>query len=209
MNTENKKRFSDLVCGALPVQAAFDGQRGFCLWWRVVLMLHGKPRDTNLPEADRLNCIANGFRFYAWLYRMLAVIFLSLTLALGALKISLAESGTWYWCVTSLLVAIYLWLVSGLGYAGARSYRRGEGGSISALIGFMVMVIAFLSLFLSAASVAAYHSHWLPTGPNLAIVSLVFAFGVGSYFIEIFYLATEGNLFVSRHELPSHQPAGL
>ena len=62
----------------------------------------------------------------------------------------------------------------------------------------MVMIIAFLSLFLSAASVAAYHFHWLPTGPNLAVAAGVFAFGIGSYFIEVLYLATEGNLFVSR-----------
>jgi hypothetical protein len=201
MAIESKNGFSDLVCGALPVRAAFNGQRVLRLWWQVVLMLHGKPRDVNLPNADRLNCIANGFRFYAWLYRLLAVIFLSLSLALGALKISLAGSETWYWCVASLLAAIYLWLVSGLGYAGAGAYRRGEGSSISALIGFMVMIIAFLSLFLSAASVAAYHFHWLPTGPNLAVAAVVFAFGVGSYFIEVLYLATEGNLFVSRRGL--------
>ena len=198
MHSKGKGGFSELVCGALPVQTAFNGQSVLRLWWQIVLMLHGKPRDPGLPEADRIRCIADGFRFYAWLYRLLAVIFLGLSLVLGALKISLAEGGTWYWCVASLLAAVYLWLVSGLGYAGAAAYRRGEGNSISALMAFMVMIIAFLSLFLSAASVAAYHFHWLTTGPNLAMAAGVFAFGIGSYFIEVLYLATEGNLFVSR-----------
>lgn len=198
MRSKGKGEFSELVCGALPVRAAFNNQGVLRLWWQVVLMLHSKPRALRLPEADRVKCIADGFRFYAWLYRLLAVIFLSLSLALGALKISLAEGGTWYWCVASLLAAVYLWLVSGLGYAGAAAYRRGEGNSISALMAFMVMIIAFLSLFLSAASVAAYHFYWLTTGPNLAVAAGVFAFGIGSYLIEVLYLATEGNLFVSR-----------
>lgn len=199
MRSKIKGSFSDLVCGASPVRTAFNSQSVLRLWWQVVLILHGKPRDPGLSETDRIQCIADGFQFYAWLYRLLAVIFLSLALVLGALKISLTESGTWYWCIASLLAAVYLWLVSGLGYAGAGAYRRGEGYSISALIGFMVMIIAFLSLFLSAASVAMYHFHWLPTGPNLTVTAGAFAFGIGSYFIEVLYLATEGNLFVGHH----------
>jgi len=198
MHSKSKGGFSQLICGASPVQTAFNGQGVLRLWWQVVLMLHGKPRDPRLPDMDRIECLADGFRFYAWLYRLLAVIFVSLSLVLAALKISLGESGTWYWCLASLLAAAYLWLVSGLGYAGAGAYRRGEGNSISALMAFMVMIIAFLSLFLSAASVAAYHFHWLTTGPNLAVAAGVFAFGIGSYFIEVLYLATEGNVLVSR-----------
>ena len=198
MKRETKPTFSELVCSASPIRAALSSPSVLRLWWLVILMLHGKPRDPQLTDAARVECIANGFRFYAQLYRLLAVIFLSLSLLLGALKISLAEGGTWYWCAASLLAAAYLWLVSGLGYVGAAEYRRGEGSSISSLIAFMVMIIAFLSLFLSAASVAAYHFHWLATGPNLSIAAGVFAFGIGSYFIEVLYLATEGNLFVSR-----------
>lgn len=194
MASKSESTFSELVCGAASVRTAFKGQGAIHFWWQVILLLHGKPRDSSVSERDRIQCIANGFQFYAWLYRMLAVIFLSLSLILSALKISLADNGTWYWCVASFLAAVYLWLVSGLGYAGASAYRRSEGNSITILIAFMIMIVAFLSLFLSAASVTAYHSHWLATAPNLGLGVMVFAFGIGSYFIEIVYLITDSNL---------------
>ena len=59
------------------------------------------------------------------------------------------------------------------------------------MLAFMVMIVAFLSLFVAAASVVANHEAWLGAGPNLAATGALFVFGVGSYMIEILYLATE------------------
>jgi len=89
------------------------------------------------------------------------------------------------------MAAIYLWCVSGLGYAGAKAYRGSRTDGTASLIAFMVMIVAFLSMFVAAASLVLHSSASLPTAPNLVGAGLLFVFGIGSYMIEIIYLAVE------------------
>lgn len=183
-----KPTFSQLVCGALPVRAAFESHQSAQLWWRLILRLHGKPVVSSLSCAQESRQIAEGFRFYAWLYRFLAVVFLLLGPIFWAANTS--EDNMNYWAVSSVLAGIYLWFCSGLGFAGARDYAAESARSAVFLLTFMVMIVAFLSAFVAVISIVAMQSNWLATAPNLAATSLLFVFGVGSYFIEIVYLAS-------------------
>lgn len=188
MRNSERPSFSQLVCSVDSVRTAFTAHPPTHCWWKLILALHGKPVDISLSQAERNQRIANGFKFYAWLYRFLAVIFL--LLAPVFIVANVAENGTssLYWAAASFLAGVYLWGVSGLGYAGAKSYGSGFNSS---LIAFMVMIVAFLSMFVATVSVVAHHHAWLGTMPNLIAASLLFVFGVGSYMIEIVYLATE------------------
>ena len=180
--------FSQLVCSAPLVRTAYDSYAPAKLWWRLILMLHGKPTNSALSAQKENAIIAAGFRFYAWLYRFLAVVFLSM----GPLLI-FAETGqrsSDYWVTSSVFAGVCLWLISGLGFAGARDYATNPTRGAVVLIAFMTMIVAFLSAFVATISVVAAQFDWLATAPNLAATGLLFIFGVGSYFIEIVYLAS-------------------
>ena len=190
MAEKTKLTFQQVVCSAPPVQDAFVGLPLLHRWWQIVLFLHGKPRDPLMSDADRVRCVANGFRFYAWLYRVLAVIFVALACVLGALQSMGSDEVSAYWIGASCLGAIYLWIVSGLGYCGAAGYGQ-QPRSVSLLVSFIVMIVAFLSLFVAALSIVAHHMGWIGSGVNLILISALFVFGVGSYLIEIIYLTTD------------------
>lgn len=160
-------------------------------WWALILKLHGKPVELGLSHAARTQRVAAGFRFYAALYRALSIVFGLLCPVLVALH-SMDESlGSLYWAGASLLSAGFLWLVSGLGFIGARSYALGNESGRASLLAFMVMVVAFLSAFVAAASVAVQQHSWIGAVPNLLACAALFVLGVGSYFIEIIYLAMD------------------
>ena len=186
--SNEKPTFSQLVCGAPLVRAAFESYVPAQLWWRLILTLHGKPLVSSLSRAQETRQIADGFRFYAWLYRFLAVVFLALGPTLWAANIG--ENNVNYWAASSILAGIYLWFCSGLGFAGARDYADESARGTVILLTFMVMIVAFLSAFVAVISVAAMQSNWLATAPNLMAAGLLFVFGIGSYFIEIIYLAS-------------------
>lgn len=184
--SSKKPTFSQLVCGALSVRAAFDSHATAQLWWRLILSLHGKPVISSLACAQETRQIADGFRFYAWLYRFLAVVFLLLAPTLWAANIG--ENHVSYWAASSVLAGIYLWFCSGLGFAGARIYAAESPRGAAVLVAFMAMIVAFLSAFVATISVVSMQLDWLATAPNLAATSLLFVVGIGSYFIEIVYL---------------------
>lgn len=183
--------FQQVVCSAPTVRDAFAAHTPLKGWWRVILFLHGKPRDLQATDVERVRCISEGFRFYAWLYRVLGMVFLAVAGLLGALRGMGSDEVSAYWIGASVLGGIYLWIVSGLGYCGAAAYREGKTQSIALLVSFMVMIVAFLSLLVAALSVAAHSLGWVGSGPNLLALSVLFVFGVGSYLIEIIYLTTQ------------------
>lgn len=191
MRNDKSPGFSQILCSAQSVRAGFSSHRPTQFWWKLILLLHGKPVSSSLSQAQRIQRVADGFRFYAWLYRVLSIIFLFLAPAFLVLNVAESDSSSAYWAAVSLQAAIYLWCVSGLGYSGARSYATGQSKGTSSLVAFMVMIVVFLSMFVAAASVIAHHAAWLPVMPNLAAASTLLVFGVGSYMIEIIYLATE------------------
>ena len=183
--------FSQLVCGGEPVQTAFTCHPPTRFWWRLILLLHGKPVGTSVTPKRRTEVVADGFRFYAALYRLVGLILLLVGGALGLVGNTGDAPGMGYWAGAAGLAGAYLWFVSGLGYSGARIYREGHAQGASTLITFMVMIVAFLSLFVAVVSVAAQTSSELRILPNLAASAGLFVFGIGSYLIEIVYLATE------------------
>src|SRR5438045_3311821 len=116
MPDKTKLTFQQIVCSAPGVRDAFTSYPALSGWWQVVLFLHGKPRDPRLSDAERVRCVADVFRFYAWLYRVLAVIFVGLAGVLAALKGMGSDEVSAYWIGASCLGGIYLWIISGLGY---------------------------------------------------------------------------------------------
>ena len=186
--SDKQPTFAQLVCGAQSVRTAFEFYAPARLWWRLILMLHGKPTNPSLSPQQETRQIAAGFRFYAWLYRFLATLFLLLGPALIA-----ADSGEGdlsYWAASSVLTGVTLWFVSGLGFCGARDYLENPARGTIILIAFMTMIVAFLSAFVAVISAVAAQLNGLATAPNLAATGLLFVFGIGSYFIEIVWLAS-------------------
>jgi len=140
---------------------------------------------------EKTALVAQRFRFYAGLYQAISIVFLLLGLALVCLLLLEPATVSNYWIAGSFLAAAYLWGVSGLGYAGVRAYITGSRQSTASLLAFMVMIVAFLSLFVAAISLETHHDAWLGTVPNLLVTTSLFAFGAVSYLIEIVYLTLE------------------
>jgi hypothetical protein len=66
--------------------------------------------------------------------------------------------------------------------------QRNPSGKLS-LLTFMVMVMIFLAVFLAGVSISVEQAGNIPVFLNLGTFALVLALGIGSYFIEILYLA--------------------
>ena len=49
--------FNRIVCSAPGVRAAFEGRGVWSVWWRLVLWLHGKPRDSRLTARAHAACV--------------------------------------------------------------------------------------------------------------------------------------------------------
>jgi hypothetical protein len=90
-----------------------------------------------------------------------------------------------------LLTAVYLWVASGLAYAGAASYRREEVAGTVMLVAFLMMITAFLSLFVAVVSVTAHHWGLLAPWQNLLLMTVLLALGAGSYCLELVFLVAE------------------
>lgn len=198
MPDKTEPTFQQVVCSTSLVRDTFSSYPALRGWWQIILFLHGKPRNPQMNGAERIHCVANGFRFYAWLYRVLSLVFIGLAGAFIALRNMGSEEISTYWIGASALGAIYLWVVSGLGYYGAKAYGAGQSQSSNLLVCFMVMIVAFLSLFVAALSVVTHYLSWVGNAWNLVSMAALFVFGVGSYMIEILYLTTQG-----REDIPS------
>ncbi|MGC4042187.1 MAG: hypothetical protein QM758_00095 [Armatimonas sp.] len=168
--------FSKLVCGASSVRECFNDIPGGQLWWRIVLALHGKPTTANLD--CYATTLQNGLRFYVTLYRFLAV-----CLALSGVSLGLCLG--WNLGALALLTAAVLLLpITGLGSHAAENPKRFA-------VLFFAALMAYLSLLLGGATVAAgLQSGVLPVLLLVTSVS-VFLFGIGSYGIELVYFTKE------------------
>jgi len=198
MAQEPTPSFQQVVCHTPAVRTAFAVCPALRHWWRIILFLHGKPRDPQMAPSERMRCIADGFGFYAWLYRLLSIIFLVFAGLLALLQGIGSTEMSAYWWIASGMGSLYLWGVSGLGYHGTRAYRQALSQqtlshSVTLLVSFMVMIVAFLSLFVATLSVVTQYQSWANSVLNLAALGALFVFGVGSYLIEIVYLVREAN----------------
>jgi hypothetical protein len=167
------------------VRTAFEGQRGLAWWWNIVLALHGKPGQTAFSAEHRCRCVAEGFRFYGWLYRLLALVFGAA--ALLCWFCSLADS---FWLTLLAASSIYLWIIAGLAFSGAVEFCVSAGERVWPLVAFLFFVTIFLTSVLIAVSVQVRLAGWLPDVTNIIITLGTMAFGVGSYLVELAALVT-------------------
>jgi hypothetical protein len=70
----NIRCFAAVIRSPVGVRNAFEGHRMFAWWWNRVLALHGKPIPSYFSVQNRCACVADGFRFYGWLYCGLAAV---------------------------------------------------------------------------------------------------------------------------------------
>jgi hypothetical protein len=179
--------FSRIVCNADGVRTAFDGYTPTAVWWRAVLWLHGKPSANTLPEASRTRCIVRGFRFYALLYRLVAVALAASGIALLLMRCYMDQTAP-YGGVLALGTAVVLWFACGLGYSGARLLATDKRAGTVQLAAFISLLVGFLSFFAGSVSAAFAYYALLPTWVNVAVTGSFCLFGIGSYFIELAYL---------------------
>lgn len=184
--------FSRIVCGCEPLQSAFDSLSfAVKLWWRIVLWLHGKPTAPQLSDEERTQIVADGFRFYAALYRFLSLLFFGVSALLWFSGILETARDAIYWTGAGVLSGAFLWIASGVGFAGAKMFRQNDVSGRLTLTAFLVSIIAWLSAFSVALSIEAQAQNIGSVWLNLGAISVVWAFGVGSYFLEVLYLVAQ------------------
>ncbi len=186
-----KVSFSRIVSGADSVTGAFDPCGGARFWWRAILWLHGKPTSPAIGEAQRRRILADGFHFYAGLYRFLGVLFWLVGGACWGAGVFESGGDALYWTFASALIGGFLWFASGLGFTGAKALQEQRAYARLVLCAFMVAIIAFLSGLTAALSVAVQMQTQTAPALNLAALSAVWALGIGSYLIEVLYLTGE------------------
>lgn len=188
--------FSREVCGSAVVREAFAGYGPVVrFWWRCVLWLHGKPEPgAALSEAQRNAVVADGFAYYARLYRLLGVMLLMVGGALTSAHLATGVPGTLYWPLAAAGGALLLLGAAQVGQRAAAGYRERPAEATVYLAVFLVLLMTLLTGLLAAMSVALRGS--APAAVNVFTLAALFAFGVGSYAIELLYVI--GTLSFSR-----------
>lgn len=180
--------FSRIVSSAEPVVGAFDCCGPTRFWWRAILWLHGKPTSPIIDGEERRHIVAEGFRFYAQLYRFLGVLFWLTGAACWSAGIFETGRDAFYWTGASGLVGAFLWFASSLGFAGTKALKQRHGNARLVLCAFMVSIIAFLSALTAVLSVVVQLLTSTDATLNLCALSLVWAIGIASCLIEVLYL---------------------
>ena len=184
--------FAREVCGASLVRTAFDtGSAVPRLWWRAILWLHGKPVVSNPTNTKRVECLANGFAFYAALYRVLALLMLVVGACLFYARMYAPDVIAFYWCLAAFVTGMCLLAIAQIGTQAAKQYRTSAASGIPQLAVFFALLIGFLSLLLGGASVALHITAYVSVLVNIGTVAVVFALGIGSYLLELVYLFEE------------------
>lgn len=178
--------FAKIIRSPSYVRHAYSGLRVHNCWWRIILALHGKPMDGHV-HPDTLNLsLVRGFRFYGYLYSSLAAVMLAITPLILLVDISDA----WFW--SSLLVGSSLFLVCTcqLAFIGSRRYLCEPHAASPLLLTFFVCVMAYLSCFCGVCLALVHFA--IPEYDFVSVIAfaLLMVFGIGSYFIEILFLAS-------------------
>ena len=181
----NIRCFAAVVRSPLSTRSAFEGHRVLGWWWKAVLALHGKPAAVGFSRQHRCHCIADGFRFYGWLYRLLAVV-----LGMSAVLCLAGNIAELFWIVMLTASAVYTWITAGLAFSGAVEFYESGGARIWRLVAFLFFVALFLASLLTAISLEARSLGCLPDAVNGGLTAGLMALGVGSYFVELAALVT-------------------
>jgi hypothetical protein len=180
--------FAEIIRSNRAVRGAFDKVTTHRWWWKGILALHGKPHRDDLTPDERKQILSNGFRFYARLYTLLALVMA----VLSALLFLFPITEGFYWPGIAMFASVYLGASSVLAFKGARRYLHDTTACSALLIVFFVAVIGFLMFFCGALWIIINQHQ-----PQLGVASLILLvlfvmFGVGSYLIEILYLFYNG-----------------
>lgn len=178
--------FAQIVRSPPSVRHAFENSPVHAAWWRWILMLHGKPAEPDSSTQNTNAVLADGFRFYGYLYVVLAFVLLVVSTLVGFID---STSG-YFWICLALSSAFYLVCASQLAFAGARCYPCKPREAIPLLVAFFVSIIAWLTAFLSGGLIVVHFL--MPESELFAIIATatLMIFGVGSYFIELVFLTT-------------------
>ncbi len=190
---KNIRCFAAVIRGPVGVRNAFDGHRMLAWWWIRVLALHGKPIPSNFSVQNRCACVADGFRFYGWLYRGLAAVIGPVAFSCWAANII-----NLFWITLLCASAIYLWAAAGLAFSGATEFCDSTGKRVWQLVAFLFFIALFLSSAVTAISIQSRSAGWLPDVLNIVLTTGMMAFGVGSYFIELAALVANEPLGTER-----------
>ena len=183
---KNIRCFAAVVRSPAAVRNAFDGHIAFAAWWKLVLRLHGKPAQLDFSPRDRCLCIAEGFRFYGWLYRALAVLLVGAAFVCG---FSQSTDGFWIGLLTAS--GIYLWLVASLAFSGATTFCDSKGRQVWHLVAFLFFIALFLGAALTMISLQVRIAGWLSDVANSFATLGMMVFGIGSYIIELAALVAD------------------
>ncbi len=174
-------QFAALVRSPKGVRNAFINHSLMHWWWKIVLGLHGKPVLAAMDLPQQRQILSAGFRFYGWIYRILA----------GALALfGLIQAAAGHVLSPSLcfLGAIYLWIVCGLAFRGSIELETSRTGAVQQWVPFLFGVAAFLMAFCGAIGVRLLDLEVIAPGLALAMMASFALFGAGSYMIELIYL---------------------
>lgn len=181
----NIRLFAAAMRSSDSVNCAFQSQPLLRCWWNCVLALHRKSVSIPLSEEAYWFCVADGFRFYGWLYRILAVLLLGMLTVLW--KFGLAGS---FWLCLLGSAALYLWVTTGLAFEGAKVVVENAHQGVERLVCFLCFISVFLAAILTAICLFLHTSQLISDTVNLALTGILVAFGAGSYLIELIALGS-------------------
>lgn len=183
-------RFAEIVRSSPQVRESFSDLPLHSVWWRLILVLHGKPVELETDSEEAKAVLAKGFWFYGILYSCLAIAF---ACVIPIIVFSGIESSG-YWVSLLLGSSCYLGLASKLAFSGSANYTRRPRSASARLVVFFVAIVAYLGWF-SGFVLSIVHNAY-PQYDFLVLMS-VLAFttiGIASYLIEILFLLCESGI---------------
>lgn len=179
------RRFAAIVSTPPAVKSAFIGHPLLRAWWKCILFLHGRPRAKVIAASEYWDCIAEGFRFYGWLYRVLALV----VTAVAGWALATGVAG-FYWLAFLFSTAVGFWSAAGLAFAGANTLQPILENGLWKLVAFLFLISITLASILVAVSAEVRAAELITDEANVALTISLLIFGVGSYLVEVLALVT-------------------
>lgn len=182
--------FTHLIRSRIQDLPLFPSSPLMRMWWSIVMRLHGKPCVRPVDESMVKDVAANGFRFYARIYRVVAIL-----LGLGAVFLLIADGWQDTLAGTAALTgaALFLLVITPLANHGAAKWGCNRRQAQIELIVFFTAITMFLTGFISVAAAIGICNCNLPGLATVLVCGALILFGVGSYALEIIYIVKEGS----------------
>lgn len=180
--------FTRLIRSRIQNLSMFPSSPLMRVWWSIVMRLHGKACIDPVDESWATDVAAKGFRFYARIYRVLAVL-------LGLGSVLLLNANGWEGSLTGPAAlagaALYLLVIVPLANHGASTWGCDRKQARIELIVFFTAITMFLTGFMSVSAVVGICHYDLPGLATVLVCGTLILFGVGSYALEIIYIVNE------------------